>query len=85
MDEIELGEALDTLRNSEGWKYVSDFLSQKEDRAVKDLTTKKFNELSDVKALQERIKADTELNGEIEDKIRRGKEAREKLEAKEQP
>jgi len=85
MDEIELGEALDTLRNSEGWKYVSDFLSQKEDRAVKDLTTKKFNELSDVKALQERIKAYTELNGEIEDKIRRGKEAREKLEAKEQP
>lgn len=85
MDEISTGMALEELRNSKGWKYVSDFLSRKEQRIVTDLSTKKFDDLGEVKVLQERIKAYAELTGEIEDKIRRGKEARKKLEANEQP
>lgn len=82
MTDIELGMQLEDMIHSDAWAHVEEWIRYKEERAKKDLATKNFIDISEVKVLQERLKAFSELRGEITDRIRRGKEAKQKLEAK---
>ena len=79
---ITLCQQLEDMVNSDAWKHVEEYMKLKEERAKKDLTAKDFTDICEVKLLQERLKVYSEIRGEIADRIRRGKEAKQKLEAK---
>ena len=78
---IALGQQLEDMVGTDAGKFVEKYMQEKEERAKKDLAVKNFTDISEVKILQERLKVYSELRGEIADRIRRGKEAQQKLEA----
>lgn len=78
---IALGQQLEDMVGTDAWKFVDKYMHQKEERIKRDLTTKTFTDICEVRALQEKLKAYSEIRGEIADRIRRGKEAKQKLEA----
>lgn len=71
-----IGQALEEMLESDGWKHLDKWLESHEAKAMSDLKTKKFTDLSDVKALQTRISFIREMRGAIEHDIKRGKAER---------
>lgn len=80
MREIELGQALEELLESDGWKHIDAWIEQQETKATSDLKTKEFTYIGEVKALQVKLKAYKELRGEIHHRIQKGREAAQKQE-----
>lgn len=80
MRDIETGQALEEMLETDGWKYVDQWMQTQEKQATKDLTSKRFTDLGEVKALQVKIQTFRELRGEIDHRIRKGKDARRKQE-----
>jgi hypothetical protein len=77
---IEIGQALEEMLETDGWKYIETWVQQQENKAASDLKTKEFTDLSEVKALQVKLKTYKELRGEINHRIQKGREARQKQE-----
>lgn len=75
--DIEIGQALEEMLETDGWKYLESWIQQQETKAANDLKTKDFADLGEVRALQVKIKTYKELRGEIDHRIKKGREARE--------
>lgn len=54
-------------------------MASKEEMVVNELKTKRFADISEVKERQVRLQVYQEIRAEIQDKIRRGKAAREQV------
>lgn len=77
---IEIGQALEEMLETDGWKYIENWIQQQETKAVSELKTKDFTDLSEVKVWQAKLKTYKELRGEISHRIQKGREARQKQE-----
>lgn len=80
MRDVELGQAMEDMLQTDGWKHLDGWLEKHENQAINDLKNKKFNDLSEVKALQVKIAVFKEMRGEINHRIMMGKEAQAKQE-----
>lgn len=78
--DIEIGQALEEMLETDGWKYIENWIQQQETKAASDLQTKAFTDMSEVKTLQVKLKTYKELRGEISHRIQKGREARQKQE-----
>lgn len=78
MRDVETGQALEEMLESDGWKHLDKWMQNQENQAVNDLKSKKFSDLTEVKALQVKISVFKEIRGEIDHAIRKGRDARQK-------
>jgi hypothetical protein len=83
LNPIELGMAMAELTESPAWKHLDTWMKGKEEQAKKDLASKTFTELCEVKLLQERLRIYSELRGEIQYRINQGRKESKNLEEQE--
>jgi len=67
------------MTSSKGWEYVKGVMENKKTQALRELTSKKFVDLTEVKAQQTRISVIDEILGDINHQINTGKELKKKL------
>ena len=67
------------MTSSKGWEYVKGVMENKKAQALRELTSKKFVDLTEVKAQQTRISVIDEILGDINHQIKTGKELKKKL------
>jgi len=70
---------LEEMTSSKGWEYVKGVMENKKTQALRELTSKKFVDLTEVKAQQTRISVIDEILGDINHQINTGKELKKKL------
>ncbi|KJS23141.1 MAG: hypothetical protein VR72_02960 [Clostridiaceae bacterium BRH_c20a] len=76
---IEIAMHLEEMTSSKGWEYVKGVMENKKTQALRELTSKKFVDLTEVKAQQTRISVIDEILGDINHQINTGKELKKKL------
>lgn len=79
---IELAKNLEEMTSSKGWEYVKGVMENKKSQALRELTSKQFDNITDVRVQQTRINVIDELLGDINHQIKTGYDLSKKLSEK---